>query len=113
MGRNFLYVVIAVLVVGLGAAGVAYSEHKRNTLLEVNVGQHGISVQRNCTPNRMCTSSSAQELDCFSVAEYLTMHDRQKPGFENVRVVSIACARHDCKENPEAMVDEIVRLVSS
>ena len=47
MGRNFLYVVIAAPVVGLGAAGFAYYEHKRNTLLEVNVGQHGISVQKN------------------------------------------------------------------
>jgi hypothetical protein len=41
------------------------------------------------------------------------MHDRQKPGIENVRVVSIAGARHDCMENSEVMVDEIVRLVSS
>jgi hypothetical protein len=47
MGRSFLYVVIAAPVVGLGAAGFAYYEHKRNTLLEVNVGQHGISVQKN------------------------------------------------------------------
>jgi pimeloyl-ACP methyl ester carboxylesterase len=37
----------------------------------------------------------------------------QEAGNENVRVVSIANARHDCMENPEAMVDEIVRLVSS
>ncbi len=36
----------------------------------------------------------------------------REAGNDNVRVVSIAGARHDCMENPEAMVDEIVRLVS-
>jgi len=34
-------------------------------------------------------------------------------GNERVRVVTIPGARHDCMENPEAMVDEIVRLVSA
>jgi len=47
MSRTALYVVIAVLVCGIGAAGIAYYEHKRNTLMEVDVGQHGISVQKN------------------------------------------------------------------
>jgi alpha-beta hydrolase superfamily lysophospholipase len=36
----------------------------------------------------------------------------REAGNENVRVVSIAGARHDCMENPEAMVNEIVRFVS-
>ncbi len=34
-------------------------------------------------------------------------------GNEKVRVVTIPGAHHDCMENPEAMVDEIVRLVSA
>jgi alpha-beta hydrolase superfamily lysophospholipase len=37
----------------------------------------------------------------------------REAGNENVRVVSITGAHHDCMENPEAMVDEIVGLVSS
>lgn len=47
MSRTGLYVVIAVLVVVLGAAGFAYYQHRQNTLLEVNVGQHGVSLQKN------------------------------------------------------------------
>jgi len=38
---------IAVLVVGIGVAGFAYYQHKQNTLLEVNVGQHGVTIQKN------------------------------------------------------------------
>ena len=47
MSRNFLYAVIAVLVVGIGVAGFAYYQHKQNTLLEVNIGQHGVTIQKN------------------------------------------------------------------
>ncbi len=47
MSRTALYVVIAVLAGGLGALGIAYYEHQRNTLMEVNVGRHGITVQKN------------------------------------------------------------------
>ena len=47
MSRNLLYLVIIVLVVGIGVAGFAYYQHQRNTLLEVNVGTHGISIQKN------------------------------------------------------------------
>lgn len=36
----------------------------------------------------------------------------REAGNEKVRVVSVAGARHDCMENPEAMVDEVVRFVS-
>lgn len=46
MSRTALYVVIAVLVCGLGAIGVAYCEHQRNTLMEINVGHHGIAVKK-------------------------------------------------------------------
>jgi hypothetical protein len=47
MSRNALYAVIAVLVLGIGVAGFAYYQHKQNTLLEVNVGSHQLSVQKN------------------------------------------------------------------
>ncbi len=47
MSRTALYVVIAVLVAVIGVAGFAYYDHKRNTLLEVDVGKAGISVQKN------------------------------------------------------------------
>jgi hypothetical protein len=47
MSRTALYVVIVVLIAGIGAAGLAYYEHNRNTLLEVNVGGHAVSVQKN------------------------------------------------------------------
>ena len=47
MERSVLYAVIAVLVVGIAVGGFAWYDHQRNTLLEVNVGQHGLSVQKN------------------------------------------------------------------
>jgi len=47
MERSALYAVIAVLVVGIAVGGFAWYNHQRNTLLEVNVGQHGLSVQKN------------------------------------------------------------------
>ena len=47
MDRTALYVVIALLLVGITAIGAAYYEHKRSTLLEVDVGSHGVTVQRN------------------------------------------------------------------
>ncbi len=46
MSRNALYVVIAVLVCGIGAIGIAYYEHQRSTLMEINVGNHGIAVKK-------------------------------------------------------------------
>ncbi|MEJ0018724.1 MAG: hypothetical protein WDN25_19625 [Acetobacteraceae bacterium] len=42
-----MYVIIAVLVVGIGVGGYAYYDHKRNTVLEIGVGQDKISVQKN------------------------------------------------------------------
>ena len=47
MERSVLYVIIAVLVVGIGVGGYAWYDHKRDTVLELNVGQSGISVQKN------------------------------------------------------------------
>lgn len=47
MERSVLYVVVAVLLVGIAVGGFAWYDHKRNTVLEVNVGQHGLSVQKN------------------------------------------------------------------
>ena len=37
----------------------------------------------------------------------------RQAGNNNVRIVSIAGAHHDCMENADAMVDEIVRFVAS
>jgi hypothetical protein len=39
-----LYVVIALVAAG---AGYAYYEHRQNTLVEVDVGSHQVSVQKN------------------------------------------------------------------
>ena len=47
MERSVLYAVIAVLLVGVAVGGFAWYDHKRNTLLEVDVGKHGLSVQKN------------------------------------------------------------------
>jgi hypothetical protein len=47
MSRSALYAVVAVLLVGIGVAGFAYYQHQQNTLLEVNVGSHGLSIQKN------------------------------------------------------------------
>jgi hypothetical protein len=47
MSRAALYGVIVALLVGIAAAGAAYYNYKRNTLLEVDVGSHGLTVQRN------------------------------------------------------------------
>ena len=47
MSRTALYVVIAVLVCGIGGTGIAYYEHQRNTLMEINVGNHGIEIKKN------------------------------------------------------------------
>jgi hypothetical protein len=47
MERSVLYVVLAVLIIGIGIGGFAWYDHKRNTLLEVDVGTHGVSVQKN------------------------------------------------------------------
>ncbi len=47
MSRSALYAVIIILIAGIGVAGFAYYQHKQNTLLEVNVGQHSVSLQKN------------------------------------------------------------------
>ena len=47
MSRNALYAVIFVLLAGIAVGGFAYYQHERNTLLEVSVGQHGLTVQKN------------------------------------------------------------------
>ena len=47
MERSVLYVIIVVLLVGIAVGGFAWYQHKQNTLLEVGVGNHGISVQKN------------------------------------------------------------------
>jgi hypothetical protein len=39
-----LYVVIALVTAG---AGYAYYEHRQNTLVEVDVGSHQLSIQKN------------------------------------------------------------------
>lgn len=39
-----LYVVIALVAAG---AGYAYYEHRQNTLVEVDVGSHRLSIQKN------------------------------------------------------------------
>ena len=46
MSRTTLYVVIAVLVCCLGGVGIAYYEHQRKTLMEINVGHQGIVVKK-------------------------------------------------------------------
>jgi hypothetical protein len=47
MSRSALYAVIVILVAGIGVAGFAYYQHKQNTLLELSVGGHAVSVQKN------------------------------------------------------------------
>ncbi len=47
MSRNALFAVLAILVVGVAVAGFAYYQHQQNTLLEVNVGPHSLSIQKN------------------------------------------------------------------
>jgi hypothetical protein len=47
MSRNALSFLVVILVVAIAAAGFVWYDHQRRTVLEVNVGQHGISVQKN------------------------------------------------------------------
>ena len=46
MSRTALYVVIVVLACCLGGVGIAYYVHQQNTLMEINVGHHGIAVKK-------------------------------------------------------------------
>ena len=46
MSKTVLYGVIAVLVGVIAAGGIIYYNHKQNTLFEVNVGGHAVSVER-------------------------------------------------------------------
>jgi hypothetical protein len=41
------YVVSAVLIVGIGAAGFVYYQRKHNTLVELDIGSHSVSLQKN------------------------------------------------------------------
>jgi hypothetical protein len=45
MSRNS--VLLIVLIVVIAAAGYVWYDHQRRTVLEVNVGQHGLSIQKN------------------------------------------------------------------
>jgi hypothetical protein len=48
MNRNFLYVLIAVLVVAVGVlATLYYQERHREGRVEINLGKTGISIQKN------------------------------------------------------------------
>ena len=44
MTKAVFYVV---LIVGVGAAGFIYYQHKHNTLVELDIGSHSVSVQKN------------------------------------------------------------------
>jgi|HubBroStandDraft_5_1064220.scaffolds.fasta_scaffold3234868_1 hypothetical protein len=47
MSRTGLYVLVVVLIVGIGVGGFAYYQHQQNTLVELDVGSHSVSVQKN------------------------------------------------------------------
>jgi hypothetical protein len=47
MTRSVFYLVSAVLIVGIGAVGYVYYQYKHNTLVELDVGSHSVSVQKN------------------------------------------------------------------
>jgi hypothetical protein len=44
--RGLFYLVAVILIVGIGV-GFVYYQHKRNTLVELDVGSHSVSVQKN------------------------------------------------------------------
>ena len=47
MNRNTLYIVIAVLVVGVAIVGFQlYQERQKTTGVEINLGENGISIQK-------------------------------------------------------------------
>jgi len=46
MNRAVLVVIVA-LVIGIGAAGFVYYRHKQNTLVEMDIGSHSVSLQKN------------------------------------------------------------------
>lgn len=47
MTKSVFYVVGAVLIAGVGAAGFMYYQHKHNTLVELDIGSHSVSVLKN------------------------------------------------------------------
>ncbi len=47
MTRAVFFVVSVVVIVGIGAVGFVYYQHQHNTLGEVDVGSHSVSVQKN------------------------------------------------------------------
>lgn len=47
MQRNVLYAVIAVLLIVIAVGGYAWYDHRKNTLLEVELDHRGISIQKN------------------------------------------------------------------
>jgi hypothetical protein len=47
MSRPVLFVLLAALVGIVAAAGFMYYDRKENTLMEIGVGSHSVSVQKN------------------------------------------------------------------
>jgi len=48
MSRNALYIVIAILVVGVAVVGFQlYQEQQEPSGLEINIGESGVSVETN------------------------------------------------------------------
>ena len=45
MSRNGILLIVIVVVIA--GAGFAYYEHQQNTLLEIGVGGHTLSIQKN------------------------------------------------------------------
>lgn len=45
--RTVFYLAGAVLFLAVGAAGFIYYQHKHSTLVELDVGSHSVSVQKN------------------------------------------------------------------
>jgi hypothetical protein len=45
MNRNGLLLIVIVIIIA--GAGFAYYQHRQNTLLEVGVGSHTLSIQKN------------------------------------------------------------------
>ncbi len=48
MNRNFVYAVIAVLVVAVGVLGYLYYQQRQHeNRIEINLGKTGITIQKN------------------------------------------------------------------
>jgi hypothetical protein len=44
MGTNWVLLIVAVAII---VGGLAYYEHRQNTVAEVDVGNHSLSIQKN------------------------------------------------------------------